>query len=164
MAFWQTDDCKKYPHDVIRLAPQAKRSSSARTASRAATQSSPCFSTLEYRCSRRAERMQLQPAHLPATRGASAGHPPAGFSEKGSGSKHTSSIVLNGFFTTLELSLSSSSTSVQTPDLEGATDPSRRLHAKKPVISDRLRLSQYLASHAALRTTSGIETDPWWAL
>ena len=63
--------------------------------------------------------MQLQPAHLPATRGASAGHPPAGFSEKGSGSKHTSSIVLNGFFTTLELSLSSSSTSVQTPDQEG---------------------------------------------
>ena len=117
MAFWQTDDCKKYPHDVIRLA--TKRPSSARTASRAATQSSPCFSTLEYRCSRRAERMQLQPAP----------------------------IVLNGFFTTLELSLSSSSTSVQTPDLEGATDPSRRLHAKKPVISDRLRLSQYLASH-----------------
>ena len=115
LAFWQTDDCKKYPHDVIRLA--TKRPSSARTASRAATQSSPCFSTLEYRCSRRAERMQLQPAHLPATRGASAGHPPAGFSEKGSGSKHTSSIVLNGFFTTLELSLSSSSTSVRTPDL-----------------------------------------------
>ena len=141
MAFWQTDDCKKYPHDVIRLAP--KRSSSARTASRAATQSSPCFSTLEYRCSRRAERMQLQPAHLPATRGASAGHPPAGFSEKGSGSKHTSSIVLNGFFTTLELSLSSSSTSVQTPDLGRGYRPLSEVSCEKArnFGPDRLSLS-----------------------
>ena len=66
MAFWQTDDCKKYPRDVIRLAP--KRSSSARTASRAATQSSPCFSTLEYRYNRRAERMQLQLARAKPTK------------------------------------------------------------------------------------------------
>ena len=66
LAFWQTDDCKKYPHDVIRLAP--KRSSSARTASRAATQSSPCFSTLEYRYNRRAERMQLQLARAKPTK------------------------------------------------------------------------------------------------
>ena len=33
---------------------------------------------------------------------------------------------------------------IDPPTSGGATDPSRRLHAKKPVISDRLRLVQYL--------------------
>ena len=45
------------------------------------------------------------------------------------------------------------------PTSGGATDPSRMLHAKKHVISDRLRLSQYLASPMARLGQSGAGTQ-----
>ena len=48
---------------------------------------------------------------------------------------------------------------IDPPTSGGATDPSRRLHAKKHVISDRLRLSQYLASPMARLGQSGAGTQ-----